>query len=238
MENIIQGFDQAIERAVPLARPGGIARSFWNVECTKATKRAAAARKAYEHSRCDESWDIAQEAIRLKGKVVRRARTLNFRRRVHESALSRKGVWALSKYARLYSRTPKALPKFPTLVTEQETAETFKQKDALLRRALFPLSAEAKLDDIPRTRYPPEIMMPDRVLREEVIAIIRSLKPDKAPGVDGIPNRMLQMVVGEWSAYFTHLIQAYVTLRHHPLQFKRENNVIIKKDDAMHLPRR
>ena len=226
LEDIIHGFNQVIEKAVPLAKPGGIARSFWNVECTRATKNAAAARKAFKHNRCDESWEAVQDAVKIKGKVVRRARTLDFRRRIHESALSRTGVWALSKHACLHSRTPKALPKFHTLATEQETAETFEQKDALLRKRLFPPSAEAKLDDIPGTIYPPEIPVPDRVLREEVVAIIGGLKPEKALGVDGIPNRMLKMVVGEWSTYFTHLFQACVLLRYHPTHFKRENTVI------------
>ena len=61
------------------------------------------------------------------------------------------------------------------------------------------------------------------------MAIIRGLKPDKAPGIDGIPNRMLQLVVGEWGAYFTHLFQACVDLNYHPKHFKKANTVVIKK---------
>ena len=62
-----------------------------------------------------------------------------------------------------------------------------------------------------------------------MITIIRGLKPDKAPGIDGIPNRMLQLVVGEWGAYFTHLFQACVDLNYHPKHFKKANTVVIKK---------
>ena len=100
---------------------------------------------------------------------------------------------------------PKALLKFPTLQRGEITAELFKQKDALLQEVLFPPPAAAKLDDIATARYPPEIQILKRVGQEEVVAIIRGLKLDKAPGVDGIPNRMLQLVVREWGAYFTHL---------------------------------
>ena len=65
--------------------------------------------------------------------------------------------------------------------------------------------------------------------QEEVTAIIKGMKPDKAPGVDRIPNSMLQMVLGEWSSYFTHLFQACITLGYHPRHFKRANTVILKK---------
>ena len=40
---------------------------------------------------------------------------------------------------------------------------------------------------------------------------------------------MLQLVVGEWGAYFTHLFQACVDLNYHPKYFKKVNTVIIKK---------
>ena len=62
-----------------------------------------------------------------------------------------------------------------------------------------------------------------------MITIIRGLKPDKAPDIDGIPNRMLQLVVREWGAYFTHLFQACVDLNYHLKHFKKANTVIIKK---------
>ena len=61
------------------------------------------------------------------------------------------------------------------------------------------------------------------------MAIIRGLKPDKAPGIDGIPNRMLQLVVKKWGAYFTHLFQACVNLNYHPKYFKKANTVVVKK---------
>ena len=110
---------------------------------------------------------------------------------MHEASLSHKGVWPLFKHNHLHSKILKALPKFSPLQRGEITAELFEQKDALLREVLFPPPAAAKLDDIATARYPPEIQIPKRVGQEEVVAIIRGLKPDKAPGVDGIPNRIL-----------------------------------------------
>ena len=40
---------------------------------------------------------------------------------------------------------------------------------------------------------------------------------------------MLQLVVREWGAYFTHLFQACVDLNYHPKYFKKANTVVIKK---------
>ena len=51
--------------------------------------------------------------------------------------------------------------------------------------------------------------------------------PDKAPSVDGMSNRMLQLVVREWGAYFTHLFQACVNLNYHPKYFKKVKKVAV-----------
>ena len=97
----------------------------------------------------------------------------------------------MSKHYRQYNKTPKALLKFPTLRTETEVAEIYKEKMKLLLKDQFPLPAAVRLDNIDTAVYPPEISLSQRVTQEEVISIIKGLKPDKAPGVDGIPNHIL-----------------------------------------------
>ena len=111
----------------------------------------------------------------------------------------------MSKHYRQYNKILKALPKFPTLRTETEVAEIYKEKVKLLLKDQFSPPAAARLDDIDTAIYPPEISLLQRVTQEKVISIIKELKPDKAPGVDSIPNHILQMVLGEWSLYFTYL---------------------------------
>ena len=58
---------------------------------------------------------------------------------------------------------PKALLKFPILQRGETTAETFKQKDNLLKEILFSAPAAVKLDNIATAHYPPEIPIPSRV---------------------------------------------------------------------------
>ena len=51
--------------------------------------------------------------------------------------------------------------------------------------------AAAKLNNITTAYYPPEIQILTRIGQEKVVVIIRGLRPDKAPGVNSISNRIL-----------------------------------------------
>ena len=199
---IMEGLTQIVEASVPEVKPSSKAKNFWNHECTQATTEASERWKAYERNRCDETWEASKLANRIKTKTVRRSRAIYFRNQVHETSLSQKGVFALSKYWRQHSTLPRTLPKFCTLRSDGQVAETFDQKARLLKEALFPLPKAAQLQDIAGTAYPPQLQAPAVISEAEVVSTIRGLKPDKAPGIDGIPNRMLQMVAEPWGKYF------------------------------------
>ena len=60
--------------------------------------------------------------------------------------------------------------------------------------------------------------MPSQLTKEEVVAAVMTASKDKAPGPDGIPNRVLQRVAGAAPALLTRIFQAYLDQGVHPAQ--------------------
>jgi hypothetical protein len=46
--------------------------------------------------------------------------------------------------------------------------------------------------DIERYRYPPELSIGQEITVDDIISILKDIAPDKAPGPDSIPNRLLR----------------------------------------------
>ena len=66
----------------------------------------------------------------------------------------------------------------------------------MLKAKLFPPPPPADLSDIPGLFSPAAADCPMTITNDEVIANIQRLKSDKAPGPDGITNRILKDVMG------------------------------------------
>lgn len=64
---------------------------------------------------------------------------------------------------------------------------------------------------------------------KKMIQAINRPAQDKAPEVNGIPNRFLRAIAGELCSHIRHLFQACLRMRHHPKKFKEANTVVLKK---------
>jgi len=85
------------------------------------------------------------------------------------------------------------------------------------------------LSDIKGYAYPEPISIPYEVTKEDIQTEIKKLKPDKAPGPDNIPNRMLKLAAEELAPALALITQACYALRHHPAACKETITVIVKK---------
>ena len=229
--NIKKGLEELVKETVPWAKPSKFAKTFWNIDCRRATDKVTRLRTEYKRGRNPRTEAALQEAQRAKGKTIKKARTLDFRRAVHEAAESSKGIWSLAKWGRERSMLPRQIPKFPVLKkkTQEEVAETFEEKVTVLRDTFFPPPPEADLTDIETMNYPPPIPMKDLVSEEEVVRAVMRSKPDKAPGINGIPNRFLRMVLKELKTTITNLFRACLKLGYHPREFKKANTIVLRK---------
>ena len=230
VEELFQGIAGIVDAAVPWAKPPVRAKSFWNQDCDKATKEAKTLASYYRNnrdSRAEQEWHAGRKR---RDKVLRKAKALHFRDGVHKASQSPQGVWKLAKWARDESTKPRPLPQFPPLKDrDNKIQSTFDGKVAVLRNAFFPPPPQAELGDIADKIYPePRTMNSDLTQKEVLYAIFRP-KPDKAPGIDGIPSRFLRMIASKLLSHFTHLFQACLNKGYHPKEFKKANTIVLKK---------
>ena len=81
----------------------------------------------------------------------------------------------------------------------------------------------------PGSFYPAAADCPMTIKNNKVIVNIQRLKSDKAPGPDGITNRILEACSIKLAELLTPLFQACVTHAYHPRQFKRANTIVLRK---------
>ena len=175
----------------------------------------------------EEKW---REALNARNGIISKAKTLDFRLSVHEAGESQKGVWGLAKWARQDSMNPKPLPKLPALERRDNgRAESLEDQVGVLRETSFPPPPQADLTDVHETVYPDPIGMDEKLTEKEVRAAIFRPKQDKAPGIDGMPNRFLRIVAGELLPQLARMFQARVDLGYHPRELRTANTIVLRK---------
>ncbi len=141
-----------------------------------------------------------------------------------------RGVWGIASWARNDSTCPKPLPKFPPMRRIGEgLANTFEEKVNTLRKTFFPPPPKADISDILEAEYPSPLRISSQITEEEVRKAIFRPKPDKAPGVDGLPNRFLRLVTEKLLPKFRYLFQACVEVGYHPREFRKANTIVLRK---------
>ena len=228
-ESIQAYLQNIIETAVPWARPAPESKPFWNQECNNATRTTRALRRIWTRSREQTDWETYMHSNDKKHKIIKRAKMLYFRTQISQVASSPSSVWRLAKWARTRSQAPKEVPKMPPLTFNNRTANTFTEKAEVLKEAFFPAPPEADLSDLEGYYYPEAKACPIKITKQEVLAAIRRPNPDKAPGPDGIPNRILQACAEKLSDMLTPLFQACAEQGYHPKAFKVANTIVMKK---------
>ena len=233
----IQEFLQKIITAsVPWARPSEYAKPFWNEECNRATRETRKLRRFWSSSRHLDDWKAYMKSNDKKQKIIQKAKTLSFRKEISKATESPLGIWKLARWAKDRSQKPREIPKMPPLRYEGQTAETFEEKAEMLKAKFFPPPPPADLSDIPGSFYPTAVDCPMTITNDEVIENIQRLKSDKAPGTDGITNRILKACSTKLAELLTPLFQACVTHAYHPREFKRANSIALRNRERKTIP--
>lgn len=215
--------------AVPWAKPSNYAKPFWSNACSEAVKEARACRRNWTATGLQEDWISYAKANAVKKKVIHKAKTCHFRQEITNATNTPQSLWRLSEWAKDKSQTAREVPKMPTLKKNGRTAETFEEKADMLRSKFFPAPPPADLNDIPNSIYPQSKECRMIITPEEVLQTIRHTSADKAPGPDGIPNRILKVCANKLVGLLTPLFQACIDLSYHPSEFKMANTLAIKK---------
>ncbi|RDL32701.1 uncharacterized protein BP5553_09157 [Venustampulla echinocandica] len=137
------------------------------------------------------------------------------------------GLWNLFKWAKNRHTISSACT--PALLKpDGELAHQPDEKAEILRQSFFPPPLNADLSDIEGYQYPPPIECPDITI-PEIEKAVRRAAPNKAPGVDGITNGVLQLTLNILLPSLCKLFNACLQQGYCPTHFKETITVVLRK---------
>ena len=102
------------------------------------------------------------------------------------------------------------------------------EKAAVFRDALFPDPPQADLEDIRTTEYAHQISLP-QITEREVMDAVKTTRPPKAPGPDGISNRALQAAAALLVGHLTRIFNCSIDMADCPAHFRCSTTVVLRK---------
>jgi retron-type reverse transcriptase len=119
----------------------------------------------------------------------------------------------------------------PDIQYNQGLAISNEEKAAALRQRFYPI-VQANLEDIqdcnPQEQVV-ELLLDQEATQEEIQQILSKVKPDKSPGADGIPYRILKAMGQPLVIILAQLITSCWKLEYFPQQFKHANTIVLQK---------
>jgi ribonuclease HI len=235
-DHFIEVINRAVEESTPWAKPSQYANPSFTGECRQAVKETRRLFRRYVATHSEEDWEVYKLARNQKGRVVKRALRAGFREFVKD-AISQgpQGLWRMSKWARNRGQEQSSI--MPPLKTADDIAESTDEKVQALREAFFPAPPIADLSDIDEssTRNRQQIPFP-AITEQELADAIRRAPPNKAPGADGIPNKVWRLLADEASTsrrvFMTTLLDIFnacLRIGHNPQHFQTSITVTLRK---------
>ena len=169
------------------------------------------------------------KARNRKGRIISKFLRRGFRRWIAEAVdQDIHGIWRVAKWAR--SRGDRAVNTIPTLNRLYGSAETTEAKAEVLREVFFPEPLSADLSDIEQRFYPMQIDFPE-ITKKEVAKAIRRALLDKAPGPDGILNKVWYELLNVpiFLEKVTTLFNISVKTGHNSRHFQISTTVALRK---------
>ncbi len=222
---------QAVEAAVPWASPMGRSRAGWTAECTRIVKDSKRLRRCWQATRHPADWQAYQRAAARRGRTIRKELGTQFRLAIHDATKDPAGIWRLARWGKTRGACTRDPPRFPALLDPDTGSlrEDHEDKARILRNAFFPPPLETDLTDLQDCQYPPELEALPQISPDEVRKAIFAPRPDKAPGPDGITNRILRLAYEELAPHLLQLFNACWELGYHPAPFRDAITIALRK---------
>ena len=193
IEAITGAIQHAIQEAVPVARPSKWSKPGFGPAAKEVIREVNRARRRWQKKQTEETWAHYCEARNKKGKKLAKLMRQTHQERVEAASTDPKGLWKLAKWARNRGAGSQAFT--PALQRPDGTlASEPSDKAELLRTTFFPTPPIADLSDTENYQYPEPVLMPP-IAKHELSNAILQAPGNKAPGPDGIPNRILHLAL-------------------------------------------
>jgi len=175
---------RAIQESAPPRQPSPFSKRWWTEELTRIRAEVNYMRNRYRHT---QSPAYKREWKRMKNEYKRKIKQAKDKTwRKFTGAADATTIWKVKDYLT-------ATPSQPFIPTLDGTAANNQQKARKLESIFFPEAPEADLTDLTIDyTYPVPVPCNTSVTEQQVERAIFKPAPDKAPGMDGITNRVLQ----------------------------------------------
>lgn len=191
ISQMVETLNKAIAESVPTSQPCERSLPHFTPECKEACQKTNRLRRRWQQSQDEEDYRLYRQACNHKKWIIGKSLTECHRKKVEQASQDPKGLWKLNKWTKTRGNPLSAIT--PTLVKPDTTAvEEPSDKANLFKEVFFPKPPDADLQDMEGYEYPPDILPFPDFTEREIQKAIKNLSPNKAPGKDAIPNKILQ----------------------------------------------
>ena len=227
VEAIVNALQAGIEASTPWSNPSPRSVPGFDRECKDICREVQKLRRLWQKTRLEDDYEAYRRARNRKGRSVKRILRDNHRQRVTEASASDSGLWKLVRWAKnRHVMVPTCTPELrkPDGGLAQEASE----KAETLRQSFFPPPPTAELLDTADYEYPEAIECPE-VTTTEIVRAVRAAAPNKAPGTDGITNKVLHESLDILLPSLHGLFNTCMLLGYCPAHFKETITVALRK---------
>lgn len=227
-QELVDAVNKAADKVLPLKKPSPRAREGWDIACTEVLAETKRLRRVYTRRPTTATWELYREARNRKTRVVRKALRQAHRDKVEMAAASPESLWRIAKWARNRGNQPPSVTPTIKCPNTNEEAVRPEEKASLLRDTFFPKPPEADLNDLENAEYHDQIPMPN-ITEKEILDAIQAAAPLKAPGPDGIPNKVLQAASSILVGHLAIIMNQSLKLGYCPAHFRNSTTVVLRK---------
>jgi hypothetical protein len=229
-KGLVEAIDKAIEKVLPKTRKSPKAREGWTNECSRTLADSKVLRRAHGRDHTEESWEAYRAARNTKAQTIKKALRTAHREKIEAASDSPEALWRLTKWARGRETLPPSVtPSIQCSHTKREVTEA-SEKAEVFRRTFFPRPPVADSRDTHGVQYTGQISQPP-ITKNEILEAIRSTSPLKAPGLDGLPNRVLQVTADIIVGHLEMIFNQSLRISHRPAHFRSSITVVLRKPD-------
>ncbi|KAI1005137.1 hypothetical protein K3495_g3081 [Podosphaera aphanis] len=225
--DITVAIQKTVDEVIPKEKPSRYAKPYWTKECTRLIKEARRARRRWTQQGTEDSWVAYNKTTNRKKVQIKRDKMIGWRALVSEVASDPTKIWKLAKWARKSSEETRRLPQIPDIRDGGGHLHTNdRDKARVMAQHFFPPPVEADIEGIVQNTYPTEVgRFSKSVDKTDIETMLEYVPGDKAPGPDGIPNRLLKQCKRILSKPLAELFNACLSLEYHPKGFKESITV-------------
>ncbi|EDN05434.1 predicted protein, partial [Histoplasma mississippiense (nom. inval.)] len=212
VQGLVHAITRAIDASTPKAKPSDRSIPGWTQECKEAQRTARRLRRRYQRTRLESDWEAYCQARNYKGRLIKKTLRDAYRARARDKA--GEGQGRRSRHLCAEATT--------TWSTTTKPRQTYSK-----RRSSHP-NLMWICPTLQNQRYSDQLTFPP-ITEQEITRAIGSMAAKKAPGQEGIPAHILQLLLLYLTPHLLQIYNASLDLQYCPAHFRQSKTVVLPK---------